>query len=58
MRGFQIWSQNSNPITFDPLFGQKMAVENWQNTLFCLFFFAAMTVSQDIGGSGKVVGMT
>ena len=27
MRGFQIWSQNSNWIPFDPLFGQK-TVEN------------------------------
>ena len=27
MRGFQIWPQNSNLITFDPLFGQK-TVEN------------------------------
>ena len=23
MRGFQIWPQNSNRITFDPFFGQK-----------------------------------
>ena len=23
MRGFQIWHQNSNRITFDPLLGQK-----------------------------------
>ena len=30
MRGFQIWPQNSNRITFDPFFGQKN-VENWQS---------------------------
>ena len=27
-RRFQIWSQNLNRITFDPLFGKK-TVENW-----------------------------
>ena len=36
MRGFQIWSQNSNWIPFDPLFGQK-TVENRLNRLFCKF---------------------
>ena len=25
MRGFQIWSQNKNPMTFTPLFGQKQS---------------------------------
>ena len=33
MRGFQIWSQNWNWITFDPLLA-----ENWQNTRFCHLF--------------------
>ena len=36
MRGFQIWPQNSNRITFHPHFAQK-AVKNWQNTRFSLF---------------------
>ena len=33
MRGFQIWPQNSNPITFDPLFGQKTVESRdfWKN---------------------------
>ena len=31
MRGFEVWPQNSNRITFDPLLANK-AVENWQNT--------------------------
>ena len=34
MRGFQIWSQNWNRITFDPISGHE-TVENWQNGLFC-----------------------
>ena len=34
MRGFQIWSQNSNRAIFDPLFGQK-TVEIWQIWQFC-----------------------
>ena len=36
MRGFQIWSQNSNRITFDPIFGQK-TVENGENINFASF---------------------
>ena len=32
MRAFQIWSQNWNWITSDPIFGPK-TIENWQNTL-------------------------
>ena len=35
MRGFQIWSQNSNRITFDPLL--KKTVENWPNIRFFQF---------------------
>ena len=41
MRGFQIWTQNSNRITFDPLFGQK-TVKNGLNgylTNFRVFFW-------------------
>ena len=34
MRGFHIWPQNSNKITFDPLFGQKPA-ENRLNRIYC-----------------------
>ena len=30
MRGFQIWSQNLNLISFDPFLAK-----NWQNTQFC-----------------------
>ena len=33
MRGFRIWLQNSNQITFDHLFGKK-TVENGQNIIF------------------------
>ena len=35
-RGFQIWSQNLNRTTFDPLFGPEMA-ENGQNPVFDYF---------------------
>ena len=32
MRGFQIWPQNSNRITFDPPFGQKLKSRDlWKN---------------------------
>ena len=30
---FQIWPQNSNEITFDPLLGPK-TIEIWQNGVF------------------------
>ena len=36
MRGFRIWSQNSNRITAGPLW--QRTVENWQNTQICQFF--------------------
>ena len=42
MRGFQIWPQSSNRITFNSLFGEK-TVENLPNWVFCQFsslFFA------------------
>ena len=35
-RRFQVWSENSNLITFDPLFGQK-AVKNWLSLVFYQF---------------------
>ena len=40
IKGFQIWPQNSNRITFDPIFGQK-TVENrdiFKNPFFDIFF--------------------
>ena len=36
-RGFQIWSQNSNRIIFDPIFGQK-TVKNPPYWVFCHFW--------------------
>ena len=34
MRGFQIWPQNSNRITYDPIFGQNI-IKNWLKRIFC-----------------------
>ena len=36
MKGFRIQHQNSNLITFDPIFAQK-TVKNWLNRVFCQF---------------------
>ena len=36
VRGFQIWPQNSNLITFEPFFWPK-TVENRLNWVFCQF---------------------
>ena len=36
IRVFQIWSQNWNPIIFDPFFGPK-TIENWLNWIFAVF---------------------
>ena len=36
MRGFQIWPQNSNPTTFDPLLDKK-TVKNELNTQLSRF---------------------
>ena len=37
MRGFPIWSQNWNRLTFDPSFSQKLSktLKNWQNSQIC-----------------------
>ena len=41
MRGFQVWPQNSNRITFDPLFGQKLSkIGTFHKSLFSTLFFA------------------
>ena len=36
-RGFQMWPQNLNRTTFEPLFGPK-TIENWKNPVFDRFW--------------------
>ena len=53
-RGFQIWCQNWNRITFAPLFGHR-TVDIWQFWLFCQFLtvFDRFLAPTTCGGGGS-----